>query len=156
MRHTLDYHRTDLIFRLLFSLIFLGLGLEHLFSDETIREMMPAWIAHKRLVSMAAGVVLLSGGFSVLLGYRTSGGAVVLGAFLLAVTLTVHVPAVFHRPDHLPHAWHWLWDVYQRSNLVKNLCLLGVCFHLINHEPGKYSLDYRRNHSGKTSKNFET
>ena len=25
--------------------------------------------------------------------------------------------------------------------LVKNLCLLGVCVHLLSHQPGRYSLD---------------
>ena len=141
MLHRLNYDLTELIFRILFSLIFLGLGFEHLFSDDIIRGMMPDWILWKRTLSMAAGLVLLLGGFSVLLGYRTTWGAIVLGCFLLLVTALIHVPAVLAQPADLPREWGWLWDVYQRSNLVKNLCLLGVCFHLINHTPGRYSLD---------------
>ena len=31
-----------------------------------------------------------------------------------------------------------------RSNLVKNLCLLGVCVQLGQHVPGRYSLDGRK------------
>lgn len=141
MLHRLDYNKTDLIFRILFSLIFLGLGMEHLFSDTTIRAMMPDWLVFKRGLSILAGLFLLSGGLSIMIGYRTIRGAVLLGGFLLVVTLLIHVPAVWQRPPNLDAEWFWLWDVYQRSNLVKNLCLLGVCFHLINHKPGRYSLD---------------
>ncbi len=141
MLHKLNYDLTDVIFRVLFSLIFLGLGLEHLFADDLIQSMMPVWFIGKRLVSVGAGMVLLTGGFSIMLGYKTTAGAVLLGGFLFAVTITIHLPACLAAPAELPEAWHWLWNVYQRSNLVKNFCLLGVCFHLINHEPGRYSLD---------------
>jgi len=33
------------------------------------------------------------------------------------------------------------WTVFQRSNLVKNPCLFGVCIHLTQHEHGRYSVD---------------
>jgi len=135
------YDITDLIFRGLFSLIFLALGAEHIFQDQLIQTMMPAWLPFKRLFSIGAGVVLLSGGFSVLLGYKTRQGAFFLGIFLISITIAIHGPALINIPDTLPKDWHWLWDLYQRSNFVKNLCLLGVCFHLINHKLGKYSLD---------------
>lgn len=141
MLHRLNYDLTDLIFRVLFSLIFLGLGMEHLFSDVLIQGMMPDWMAYKRLVSLSAGLVLMVGGLSVLTGYRTTAGGILLGAFLVTVTILIHLPAVVSTPNDLPEQWQWLWAVYQRSNLVKNLCLLGVCFHLINHDHGKYSLD---------------
>ena len=144
MFHRDSYDLTDLAFRILFSLIFLGLGLEHLVDDNLIRNLMPPWLPQPRFFSMAAGVVLLTGGCSILAGYHTARGAILLGAFLIAVTAIIHLPAVFSSPPGLAPDWAWLWDVYQRSNLVKNLCLLGVCFHLINHKPGRYSLDYRR------------
>jgi len=141
MLHRLNYDLTDLIFRILFSLIFLGLGLEHLFSDALIQGMMPDWLVYKRAASILCGLVLLGGGTSILLGYHSKGGAIVLGLFLVVVTAVIHLPAVLGNPSDLPPEWVWLWEVYQRSNLVKNLCLLGVCFHLINHEHGRYSLD---------------
>ena len=34
----------------------------------------------------------------------------------------------------------WLWDLYQRSNFIKNDRLLGVCLHLLTHEPGRTTL----------------
>lgn len=134
------YDLTDLLFRLLFSLIFLGLGAEHLFDDALIQSMIPDALPAPHLFSKMAGFMLLLGGASVLLGYQTRKGAMLLGSFLLLVTAAVHVPALFSMPKRLPEDWHWLWNVYQRSNLVKNLCLLGVCFHLINHRLGTYSL----------------
>ena len=143
MLHKLNYDVTDLIFRILFSLIFLGLGLEHLFSDEMIQSAMPHWLSFKRQLSLVAGILLLTGGLSILLGFYTTWGAILLGGFLTVVTILIHLPGLWSRPENLPDAWRWLWDVYQQSNLVKNLCLIGVCFHLINHRPGRYSLDAR-------------
>ena len=141
MLHRLNYDLTDLIFRILFSLIFLGLGAEHLFDDHLIQQMMPSFLPYPRGLSIAAGLILLVGGASIALGFKTTQGAILLGGFLCVVTFLIHFPAVLHCPAEVPADWTWLWDVYQRSNLVKNMCLLGVCFHLINHEPGKYSLD---------------
>jgi uncharacterized membrane protein YphA (DoxX/SURF4 family) len=139
---SLDHDRTDLVFRVLFSSIFLALGLEHLFDDGLIRQMMPALLPFKRAVSVCCGLWLLAGGGMLLTGWHTRRAAAMLGAFLVVVTAVVHLRGVLGLPDGLPEDWGWLWQVYQRSNLVKNLCLLGVCFHLLNHEPGRFSLDH--------------
>ncbi len=129
----------DLIFRGLFSTIFVGLGMEHLFDDRLIQHLMPAWVLYPQAASIVSGLVLLAGGLSILLGYRIRVGAMVLGVFLIVVTLSVHVPGLFSHPSQIQA--EWLWTVFQRSNLVKNLCLFGVCVHLTQHEPGRYSLD---------------
>lgn len=129
----------DLIFRGLFSSIFVGLGMEHLFDDRLILHLMPDWIPLPHLASAGAGLILLCGGLSILLGYRIVLGAKLLGAFLVVVTILVHLPGLFETPKLITD--EWLWTVFQRSNLVKNLCLFGVCVHLTQHEPGKYSLD---------------
>jgi uncharacterized membrane protein YphA (DoxX/SURF4 family) len=139
MKLRFSYDTSDLIFRLLFSLIFIGLGLEHIFSDDLIRGMMPDWLGSKRIESLIAGIILLSGGLSVAIGYNVRPAAMLLAGFLIVVTLTIHLPALFHKPANLPADWSWLWDVYQRSNFFKNLCLLGVCFHLMNHRVGKFA-----------------
>lgn len=141
MRRLLPYDYGDLLFRILFSLIFLALGAEHLFSDQLIQNMMPDWLPFHRACSILAGLILISGGVSILLGYHTHLGASLLAGFLIVVTLMIHLPALFSEPQSLPESWRWLWQVYQRSNFVKNLCLLGVCFHLLNHQPGRFSLD---------------
>ena len=141
MRERIDPNLAELIFRLLFSSIFLVLGGEHVFRDELIQQLMPAWIPAPRLFSLAAGFLLLAGGISIAAGYRMHITAVALGAFLVVVTLLIHVPGMFIYPADLPEEWQWLWDLYQRSNFIKNVCLLGVCFHFLYHEPGAHSLD---------------
>jgi uncharacterized membrane protein YphA (DoxX/SURF4 family) len=133
---------SDLVFRVLFSTIFVGLGLEHLFSDDLLQALIPDWVGDKRLASAAAGVVLLLGGCSILLGYHVHLGAGVLAAFLIVVTALVHGPGLVGRyPESVAPDARWLWQIYQRSNFVKNLCLLGVCVHLFRHQPGRFSLD---------------
>ena len=137
----INYDVTDLLFRVFFSLIFLALGAEHIVDDALIQGMMPEWLPLKRLFSLGAGAVLLSGGFSVMLGFKPHLGASMLAVFLILVTVMIHLPALMNTPEGLPSDWAWLWEVYQRSNTVKNLCLFGVCLHLGNHETGKYCLD---------------
>lgn len=131
----------DLIFRGLFSSIFLGLGSEHLLDDRLIQHFMPSWVGYPMLASRLSGFVLLIGGLSILAGYRIQLGARLLGAFLFVVTLTVHVPGLFQVPPGIPADIAWLWAVFQRSNLVKNLCLFGVCVHLTTLSPGRFSVD---------------
>jgi uncharacterized membrane protein YphA (DoxX/SURF4 family) len=144
MKTHFSYDVSDLIFRLLFSLIFIGLGLEHIFADEIIRGLMPDWLGNQRAASVAAGLLLLSGGLSVATGIQVRAAAMLLAVFLVLVTLTIHLPAMFGRPGELPAQWAWLWDVYQRSNFFKNLCLLGVCFHLMHHRVGRFAIASRK------------
>lgn len=143
IRQRIDPDLAELIFRLLFSSIFLVLGGEHVFRDELIQQLMPAWIPAPRLFSLCAGFLLLGGGVSIALGFRIHLAATALGIFLVVVTLIIHVPGMFAYPADLPADGQWLWDLYQRSNFIKNVCLLGVCFHFLYHEPGSYSLDHK-------------
>ena len=131
---------TELAFRGLFVLIFIGLGGEHVFHDQLIRLLMPDWVPYPRAASIAVGLWLLFWGGLVLLGWKIREAAIALGAFVIVVTIVVHLPAVFSYPPEIAPDDRWLRDILQRSNLVKNLCLLGVCFHLLYHQPGRYSL----------------
>ena len=75
-----------------------------------------------------------------------------LGAFLIIVTAVVHGPALFSTPEFIDSESEWLWVILQRSNYVKNICLLGVCLLLINYAPGKWSLETWLNYQrSKTS-----
>jgi len=141
LERLVDADLRDLIFRGLFSTIFLGLGSEHLFDDRLIQHLMPAWVQYPALASRLSGAVLLLGGLSIAAGYRMQLGARLLGAFLFVVTLTVHVPGCFSVPEGISPDAAWIWTVLQRSNLVKNVCLFGVCVHLTTHAPGRYSID---------------
>jgi uncharacterized membrane protein YphA (DoxX/SURF4 family) len=137
----LDPDVQDFVFRAFVSVIFVGLGLEHIFSDTLIQVLMPPWVPAQRLVSILCGGVLLTGGLSLLLGYAVRQGALMLGAFLVVVTVTVHLPGLFQVPATIPADWAWLWVVFQRSNFVKNICLLGVCIYLVGYRPGRFSLE---------------
>lgn len=141
LRRHVDPDTSELIFRVLFSSIFIVLGGEHLFSDDLIRRLMPDWLMAQRALSVASGLWLLIGGVMIAVGIRVHWAAMGLGAFLVAVTALIHVPGMLAAPADLEGDWVWLWDVYQRSNFIKNLCLLGVCFHFLYHEPGRYSLE---------------
>ena len=131
---------SDLLFRALFCLIFIGLGGEHIVADELIQQLMPDWVPYKRLASIASGLWLVGWGGMILHGWNLRWPAAALGVFLVVVTLVVHVPGLLKYPDSLTRDCRWMWDIFQRSNLAKNLCLLGVCFHLLHHRLGKYSL----------------
>lgn len=133
---------SDLVFRFLFSLIFIGLGGEHAFSDELIQKLMPEWIPLPRLVSIFCGALLVVGGLMIALGYRLRLAAIALGIFLVIVTATVHAPAMMAAAAPIAsEADRWMWDTLQRSNFVKNLCLLGVCIMLQHYQPGLWSLE---------------
>ena len=130
----------DLLFRILFSLIFLALGSEHIFKDDLIQNLMPAWIPQPKLVSIFVGIVLSVGGICIVLGWRLRFASFLLGTFVIVVTLVVHLPAVLIDPEFVTPSNKWMWDILQRSNLAKNLCLLGVCILLWHHKPGRWSL----------------
>jgi uncharacterized membrane protein YphA (DoxX/SURF4 family) len=132
---------SDFLFRLLFSTIFVGLGMEHIFSDELIRQLMPTWVPHPRLISFLCGLWLVAWGGLIVIGWRLRLAALALGAFLVVVTFAVHAPGILGHPSSMNLECTWMWDILQRSNLVKNVCLLGVCFHLLYHDVGKYSFE---------------
>jgi uncharacterized membrane protein YphA (DoxX/SURF4 family) len=141
IRRAISEDSSELVFRLLFSSIFIVLGGEHLLSDDLIQRLMPEALPLKRGFSLAAGLLLIGGGASIALGYRVYWAASALAAFLVLVTLLVHIPGMFQSPTGLSAQWAWVWDLYQRSNFIKNVCLLGVCFHFFYHEPGRYSVE---------------
>ncbi|MBW2223174.1 MAG: hypothetical protein JRF54_02955 [Deltaproteobacteria bacterium] len=72
MRTFVNHDVSELMFRLLFSSIFVVLGAEHLFHDDLIQQLMPEWLPMKRAFSVASGVILLLGGASIALGVRVS------------------------------------------------------------------------------------
>lgn len=133
---------SDLAFRILFSLIFIGLGGEHIFRDALIQEMMPTWIPIPRLVSIICGLVLTLGGGLIAIGYRLKFAALILAIFLVTVTILVHAPALAASTAPVSNPQDtWIWDTLQRSNFVKNLCLLGVCIMLPHYKMGAWSLE---------------
>jgi len=137
-----DKDTADLLFRSLFCLIFVGLGLEHIFSDALIQKLMPEWVPARRVISLGCGVWLTLWGSFILVGWKLHIAGIALALFLVPVTLLVHLPGIVLAPEQIPSGCLWIWDILQRTNLVKNLCLLGVCFHLLHHQVGRYSLEH--------------
>ena len=137
----IDSNVRDCIFRALFALIFVGLGFEHIFSDELLQDLMPEWVPYPRVASFLCGVWLLGWGGLIMVGWRVRWAGVALGAFLIFATLTVHLPGVLVAPISVNASCERLWSILQRSNLAKNLCLLGVCVTLIDYKVGRYSLE---------------
>ncbi len=142
MKRIINSDIADFLFRAFFCLIFVGLGGEHIFSDTLIQHLMPEWMPYKRLVSLLSGIWLVGWGGLIFIGYKIEWAAYALGLFLVVVTFAVHVPGVLIHASTVPEEYYWMWDILQRSNLVKNICLLGVCFHLLHHKVGKFSLEY--------------
>lgn len=132
----------DLLFRVLFSTIFVGLGGEHIFSDLLIQNLMPEWVPAPRIVSIICGIILITGGGLIIAGAYLRFAAMIIGLFVIVVTITVHLPCLFFTPQDIPENASWMWTVLQRSNFVKNLCLLGVCLNLWYYEPQKLSYTY--------------
>ncbi len=131
----------DLLFRLLFSLIFLALGAEHIFSDQLIQKLMPDWMPAPRLISILSGFVLLAGGGMIALGFRLRLAATTLIVFLFLVTILVHGADLLGKPEFVDQDHAWLWTIFQRSNYAKNICLIGVCLRLLYYTPGRWSLE---------------
>ncbi len=130
----------EFLFRALFCLIFIGLGAEHLFKDDLIRFLMPDWVPFPRAVSVICGLWLVSWGGLILLDWHLRWSAIV-GAFIVVVTAMVHAPALLGAAAEIPADCGWMWDILQRSNFAKNLCLLGVCCHLLYQRTGRLSLE---------------
>lgn len=143
----------DLLFRVLFSLIFLALDTEHILSDGLIQHLMPIWMPSPGVVSILVGIVLSVGGVCIVLGWQIRFAAVLLGSFVIVVTLAVHVPALISKPEFVTESNMWMWDILQRSNLAKNMCLLGVCILLWHHTPGKWCLANYLNSKRRTPMN---
>lgn len=87
MKRWIDTDAAELVFGLFFSSIFVVLGGEHIFDDSLIQRLMPEWVPMRRAVSVLSGMVLLVGGGSIALGIYIRPAAVLLGVFLIAVTL---------------------------------------------------------------------
>ena len=111
IRDRIDQDLAELLFRLLFSSIFIVLGGEHIFSDGLIQRLMPDWVPIPRLLSLAAGFLLLTGGAMIAAGFRVHIAAIALGIFVVIVTIVIHIPGMFIYPPELPRDWGWLWDL---------------------------------------------
>ena len=116
--------------RVLFSIIFLTGALEHMRGAPSMLAFTQArGVPWPRAAVLAAGVLMLLGGISILLGLWARAGAALLIVCLLPVTLFMHRP---------------LTDPQQAVHFLKNIALIGGALLLIAHGPGPLSLDALR------------
>jgi len=130
----------DAVFRILFSLIFIGAGLKHLMRPEDIVERLAAMplsylatsVAGAPVLVFLTGVVLLVAGLGLLLGGYSRLSAVALIVVLVPITITVDLG----HTDNL-------------GPLFKNIALLGGLIHFSVRGGGPLALDRLRDSSAR-------
>jgi len=121
---------SDLLFRTLFSLIFIVGGLGHWGQHDVMMARLQDspwldWVlllGDPSLLMYISGVTFILGGIGLLLGYATRMSALVLFATLLPITFVIHIA-----PDHV-------------GPLLKNVAILGGLIHFVVRGPGAYAL----------------
>lgn len=123
----------DLAGRALLSLIFIGAGLNKIFSFSATAEHMAAHQMPWPYLLLPATILLEAGaGLALLLGWHARIAAASLAAFLVPATVIFHTNLVVaHSTD-------------ESIALMKNLAILGGLILAAAHGPGGWSLDARR------------
>jgi putative oxidoreductase len=128
----------SLVGRVLLGSLFVVSGLGKLGHWEQTASMMASQgLPLANLLLAGATAAELAGGLSLLLGYRTPWGALVLAAFLVPVTLTMHAFWAHTGEAQQMHTIHFL----------KNLSLIGGLLAQSIAGAGAISLDARRTHA---------
>jgi putative oxidoreductase len=117
--------------RQFFSMIFIIASAGH-FSSQTIEAAANHGVPLAEVLVPLSGVMAFVGGLSVLLGYRTRFGALLLVIFLVPVTLVMH--NFWGAPDAMTHE-------LQKVMFMKNLAMLGGALFLSYFGGGPLSLD---------------
>ncbi len=122
-----------LIGRILFSLIFILSGLNHLMKLDQMSQYAAAnGVPAATLATIVTGVMILLGGLSVLLGYKSK-----IGAWLLVIFL---IPTAFmmHKFWGLDNAME---SANQMSHFMKNLSMAGAALLIYYFGSGPKSLE---------------
>ncbi len=124
-----------LIGRLLFSVIFAWGAYNHL-SHITMMTHYAAvsGVPYARVAIIVTGLLLLLGSLSIILGWHTAIGAILIIIFLVPVTYQIHFLGMLHTTDIMQKQM-------QMINLMKNIGLVGGAIYIAVFGPGKYSLD---------------
>ncbi len=117
-----------LIGRILFVLIFLNSGIGKIENfDGTAQYMATYGMVYTSFFLFGAIILELVGSISIILGYFTRFGALLLALFLIPVTI------IFHTNFD---------DPIQIIMLMKNISMFGGCLVLLGMGAGRFSLDY--------------
>jgi putative oxidoreductase len=123
-----------LLGRFFFALIFLLAGANH-FSRQTIAFSASQGVPLASIVVPLSGVLSITGGLSILLGYRTRLGAWLIALFLVPVTLMMHKFWLVTDP---------MMAQIQMILFMKNISMLGGALLISHFGAGPFSLDARR------------
>jgi putative oxidoreductase len=117
-----------LIGRILLVLIFLNSGIGKIENFEGTAQYMATYgMVYTSFFLFGAIIVELVGSISIILGYFTRFGALLLALFLIPVTI------IFHTNFN---------DPIQIIMLMKNVSMFGGCLILLGMGAGRFSLDY--------------
>lgn len=120
--------------RALFASLFIFASLGH-FSSESIAYAAAQGVPFANILVPLSGVMALVGGLSVLVGFKTRLGALLLLLFLVPVTLTMHNFWAVTEPAAAQ---------IQQVMFMKNVALMGGALLLLCFGAGPVSVDARR------------
>jgi putative oxidoreductase len=117
--------------RILFALIFITSGFSH-FKAQTIQHAASHGVIMPGFLVPASGVLAIVGGLSIVLGYHTKIGALMIVAFLVPITLTMH--NFWAVSDPMQH-------MTQKIMFMKNISMLGAALLITYFGAGPMSVD---------------
>jgi putative oxidoreductase len=121
--------------RLMLAIIFLVSGLAKIADfGGSLQYMVQHGMPLPELLLVGAIIVEIVGGLSLLLGYQTRWGAVLLALFLIPVTLVFHA------------FWQYtgMEATMQMANFLKNVAIMGGLVYVASFGPGAIALDEKR------------
>jgi len=123
----------ELIGRVLFGAIFL-LGAPRHFTPQAIAHAADLHVPLARWLVPASGLLMIAGALSIMAGYHTRIGALLLVLFLVPVTFLMH--AFWNISDPLAMR-------VQQVMFLKNISMIGAALIFAYHGAGLFSLDAR-------------
>ena len=119
--------------RFFYSLIFLFAALGH-FSKPTIAYAASQGVPMANVLVPLSGIMALVGGLSILLGYKSRWGAVLIILFLIPVTIAMHNFWAVTDP---------MMKQIQMIRFLKNVSMLGTALMILYFGTGPLSLEKR-------------
>lgn len=124
--------RAEVIFRVMLSLIFIVAGANHLFATSAVSNRLQnsdlgAWLStyfSAELLVLLAGIGLMIGGLSLILGFKTRLAALILFLIIIPITLVIQ-----------------LQGLHTLGPLFKNIGLAGGLIHFISNGSKTFALD---------------
>lgn len=134
---------TELTGRILFSLLFVMTAMTH-FSAQTIQYAESVGVPFASILVPFSGLLAITGGLSIILGYKAKAGAWLLVLFLVPITFSMH------------NFWNVADPMMKQMQMVmffKNISMLGAALMIAYNGTGPLSIDNRKKDSAAE---FET